>query len=355
MDKERKTRFVKRVETYGYAVARLRARKSFLLTTSDYESLLKIGSTRELLHVVSRSPLYGRYLEGLEGLTLDDVERRLWEAQAKALDDVKKMIRGPTSLFLDYLQRKFELETLRTLVRVKAFDLPLTEALKYVIPIGSFTRERIEEMLRAKDLLRMIDMVGDEELERKLMAALEKYKSLNNPLPLEAAIDRYMDYVVSKGAEKLPRTDRRWVLKFLNVESDLKNIVLAVRSKSLNLAIEDFNEYIVLPHYFKVTPEAINKAFTAPSVDVAIQTLASLTPYGSVLLKAGSDPISLEREAKRYLIEEYRKVFFYNPFNMGFVYAFLNLLYLELSNIKTLIIGRHDELPSELIAESLLI
>ncbi|MEM4700007.1 MAG: V-type ATPase subunit [Candidatus Nezhaarchaeales archaeon] len=346
-------KLAKRLETYAYAVARLRARKAFLLTSTDYESLLKASSLKDALLVVSKSPIYGRYLKGIEEEGIEVVERRLREAYLKLLNEVKLMIRGPTAFFLDSIILKFELESLKTVLKAKALNIPASEALKFVIPAGRFTQVKLAELLGAKDLIRAILLIEDEELQKKLLMASEKVKEYGSTLPLEAAIDKHAYMSMSMGIEKLPELDREWITKLFGTEIDLKNVVLLVRSYLLKVGLEDYKEYIMIPFFYRVESDDLIKLLASPTIDALIQALASQVHYGGLLLKAGRDPATMEREAQRYMVDEYRKVFMQNPFHMGFIYAFLNLAYLELKNLIAIIVGKHERLPSETIAELL--
>jgi len=342
-------------KVYGYAVARLRARRGFFPTLSDYEDLLKIATPKELMHALSRLPIYGRYFEGLEEAGLDDVERRLKEAQVEVLSDLKDMVRGPSSSFFDFILRKLELEALKTIVRAKARGLPLTEALRFTVPVGRLSPERIEEMLKAKDLPRMIGLIGDVELERRLLAALERYERLRSPLPLEAAIDRQAYSYLLRGAEALREPDgRRWVRELVGTEIDLKNVLFLMRSYALKVSLEDFEEYIELPHFYRVSRELLASLLASPNIEVVIRTLASQTPYGPPLLKAGPNLISVEREMHRFMISRYQRVFLYSPFHVGFIYAFLHLFFTGLRNLQAIVVGKREGLPNEMIAEALI-
>lgn len=351
---EVKLGFLKRLETYSYVVARLRARKAFLLTSTDYEGLLKAASLKDALLAMSKSPTYGRYLKGVEEEEVEVVERRLRESYLKLLNEVKLMIRGPTSFFLDYILQKFELEALKTALKAKALNIPASEALRFIVPAGRFTQAKLEELLRAKDLNRAILSIEDEELQRKLIVASEKSKEYGSAFPLEAAIDKHAFMLMSTGIKKLPKLDKEWVARLFGIETDLRNIILLVRSYLLKVGLDDYKEYIMLPFFYKVSSDLLIKLLTSPSTEALAQAVSAQTSYGKFLLRAGLDPAALEREAQRYMIDEYRKVFMQSPFHMGFIYSFLNLVYLELKNLITISVGKHERLPSETIAERLI-
>ncbi|MCX8205366.1 MAG: V-type ATPase subunit, partial [Candidatus Nezhaarchaeota archaeon] len=333
----------KRVETYGYVTARLRARKAFLLTPADYESLLKAASLKDALLIILKSPIYGRYLKGIEEEGgVEGIEQKLRKAYLELLNEVKLMIRGPTSFFLDHVLQKFELEALKAVLKAKALNIPASEALRLIVPAGRLTRAKLEELLRAKDLIRAILIIEDEELQRRLLAASERSKEFGGTFPLEAAIDRYAFSLMSTGIEKLPELDRKWVSKLVGTEADLKNIVLLVRSYLLKVGIEEYKEYVMLPFSYKVASDLLVKLLTSPNIETLTQALASQTRHGALLLKTGSDPAVLERETQRYMISEYRKVFLQSPFHMGFIYSLLSLIHLELRDLRAIIVGKHD-------------
>ncbi|MEM1538697.1 MAG: V-type ATPase subunit [Candidatus Nezhaarchaeales archaeon] len=348
----KKRRIIKRVEAYGYAVARLRARLSGFLKRSDYETMLKMGSTREILRFISSSTLYGRFLGSLEGLDLMEVEKGLTRAYYSLFDDVRRMLKPDVRFFLDAVHRKFELETLRSLIRAKAASLPPSEALKVIVPVGRYTREFCEELLRAKDLVRLISMVEDKMLERNLLAAVKEYERIKSPLPLEAAVDRYNYSMLFSEADKLSGLDRRWISMFLGMEVDVKNMVSIIRGREQGLTADQINELALIPHYYNLNPGIVVKAASAPNLQVAIQTLA-LTRYGVALSKAEPTLLSVEVSLTNYLLNEYRRVFLYYPFHVGFIYAFLNLAFYEVSDIRALLIGKAEGLPADAIVEHL--
>jgi vacuolar-type H+-ATPase subunit C/Vma6 len=54
------------------------------------------------------------------------------------------------------------------------------------------------------------------------------------------------------------------------------------------------------------------------------------------------------------MVSRYQRVFLHSPFHVGFVYAFLHLLFTGLRNLQVMVVGKREGLPSEIIAKALI-
>lgn len=350
-----KVKPLKRIETYAYPIARLRARRGLLLKKSGYEAALKTTSPLGLLRFISSSSVHGRFIGTIEELgDLVNVEKRIMRAYYDHFEDVRKMLKKEVRPLLDAVYRKFELEALKSIIRAKSADVAPSEAFKTILPIGRYDLKTCENMLRARDMLGLIALIDDELLKNNLTIAFKKSEELRSPLPLEVAIDRYAYSILFSEARKLTGLDKKWINRFLGVEVDIKNIVSVIRGKTYGLTVDEIKDYVIVPHYYKLDAPLLIKAASAPGVEGTVRMLDS-TPYAISLSKAEPTPLGVEKCLTRHLIREYERVFVRYPFHTGFIYAFLNLCFFEVRDVRAMLIGKAEELPADAIAEHLIL
>jgi len=338
-----------RASKYGYSVARVRALKSFMLTEQDYEKLIKSEDLSDAIRKISGT-IYAPYFKEVSQISWIEVEKRL----IKALDDTyKKVVEMAPPIarkILELVKEKLELETLKQLIRCSASKLSFEKVAKLIVPLGKYDLEFSRKFLE-RELEEAIDLIMDEEIREVLKERLEDYERLGIATPLEVALDHYVFSKMLNEARKLPKLDRNYCEHLIGTEIDAINIVILVRGKAMKLKAADI-EYMLIPEKYKLKRE-ITAALGVEDPLEAYRLLASGYYIGKLPLRVSSIE-DVERAVKKMIINESYKMFITYPFHAGLLYAFMNLKYYEIRDIRTILMGKYLGVEEDFIREHLL-
>ena len=335
---------MRRPDEYAYALARVYAKRSFMLRRSDYEAMAKAVSYHQALRHLAATP-YAKYIGEAEAIA--DVERGLAKSYEDLFSEVVRLASGKPRAFLEAVKYRHELEALKAVLRAKFAGLTREEALRNIVPIGRVTQELCERMLGARDVASAIAMVWDEALRSSLLSALEEAEDLRNPYPIELAVDRHAYQVLGRACEELKGMDRDWARRLLGEEVDAKNVVACLRLKSMG--IKDYQAYL-LPYKLRFTVERASRLMAAPTIGEAVAMVRDIV--GEV--KASTVP-EVEAHLARRLASINSSVFLHYGFHVGLIYALLNLKFFELRDLKALLIGKSEGLSAEEILSRLVL
>lgn len=332
------------VSEYAYGIARLRAKRTFMLKPEDYETLLRAPTIHQALtHLRSVSDL-AREIPQTEAP--HDIERHLLNKFAEIFQVLIKTLKGNSRAFLEATFNKYEYETLKALLKTKFLGLPEDEISLIAPPLGRYSGPLYTSLLSARSVDQAIDMIPDVELKLPLKEASKQADALKNPLPIETAIDNLLFTNLWKLTDKLKMIDRRWVVHLLGVEVDIKNILVLVRGKALGLQ-PSVIEKMLLPFNYKLPFNL--KDLTSQSLASILQVLSS-TYYGKAISSLAKEAIEIERTLQSLWVKENESVFLHYPFTLGLFYAYINLKYVELRDIRAILLSKLAELPPHKVA-----
>ncbi len=335
---------MRRPDQYAYALARVYAKRSYMLKPADYEAMAKAISYHQALRHLSTT-FYAKYVAGTE--ELPDVERGLALSYNELFDEVSRFVSGKPRAFLELVKYRHELEVLKALLRAKFAEVPKNEALRNVVPLGKFNQEFCEKLLGARDVTTAISLIQDEALRSTLLSALKEAEELKNPYPIEVAVDKYVYQLLGKTSGELGGLDREWIKKLLGEEVDTKNLMICLRLKSMG--VKDPQIYL-LPYKYRFTVERATRVMAAPTVGEALAAVRDL--IGEVKYTSLSD---VEGYLLKRLASINASVFLHYGFHLGLLFALLNLKFFELRNLKALLIGKSEGLPGEEILSRLIL
>lgn len=348
-----------RASRYGYAVSRVRGMKASLLKTTEYEALIKAISEQDALRILSGTT-YAPLSSSLSTKEFDilTLERALLESYYAVYERVMSFAVGAAKAFLRRAYQRYEFACLKSIIRAFYADVPREEAMIYVTPIGSFDIEVCADLLRKRELREVIEKIRETKLKAKLLESMEKSMRLHSSLPLECEIDKYCFAVLRRLANQLKDWDKQPVKRILGMEIDLTNINNLIRTKSMGLDILTTKSFLI-PIRYRLGFEFESSLNMLTALD-ALRTLAT-GYYSNPLLdiistcERGETILPVEIALKRHYIKENLKVFGGYPFHVGTLFAYLNLKYYEVGDIRAVIIGKFNRLPPEKIKDLLIL
>ena len=337
------------VAKYAYINAKVRGMMGRLLTKEAIDSLIGAESFQTMVRLLEQSP-YGPRLAELpfEEINSRSLDRVFSEDFIEAFNAVYRSSPNKVRTFLDNVQMKFEARTLKTLIRVKAANLPLEEAMRYVIPVGTLTMDLCEGLLRKKDLKEMIDAIPIKIFKEAIKERWRYYEENENIFPLEVAIDKTAFEEIWRYIEdNMKGVDKQAAERVVGTEIDTINIKVILRGKSLDLNPSTIQDFLLRAKY-KLKKEAVERGLYARNITEAAEAL-TVYPYETVMHRAlrmyeeEKSLTAFEVELDKLIYDVSRKVGLGYPFQIGTILCYLNLKWFEIKNLKTIVVGKEEK------------
>ncbi|MCS7386169.1 MAG: V-type ATPase subunit [archaeon GB-1867-005] len=338
-----------RASKYAYSIARVRAMKSFMLTKEDYEDLLKAKDLNEAFKKLAET-IYAPYFKEAREATWIEIEKKLMKALSDIYEKVIEMAPEKAKDILSLIEKKLEIETLKQLIRGCISKLPIEEAMKFIFPIGEYSTEFCREFLR-KDLNEAIELIKDEEIKEIIKQKIPEYEKLNITTPIEVALDKHILSKLLRQARKLPKLDKKHCEHLVGIEIDMTNITTIVRGKAMKLSVKEIKDMLI-PESYKLDREII-AAIGVEDPFEAYRLLVSGYYIGKLPPKVNSVE-EVEWAVKKAIINESRRVYITYPFHAGLLYAFMNLKYYEVRDVRVILMGKHLGVEEQIIRKHLL-
>jgi len=209
---------------YDYGNARLRARRSRLLTESDYVSLLDEPTIDGVISALTDTP----YKEAVDAalVRFDGVEC-VFEAVRRhltaTLQTVRSFYAGEPGDLIDLLLRHWDRHNLLTILRGHSQGVAQETITSLLIPAGQLDEAALRELARQPDMNAVIDLMLLWQLPHA--RALHAVRREGTPTldRLELALDR-SHYAALQDALEPARGNRRLVLEYIGTEVDQINM-----------------------------------------------------------------------------------------------------------------------------------
>lgn len=354
---------------FGYGNARLRARKTNLLSRADYEAL--VGRDVEAVLGELSSTAYGPEVEG--ALTRFGGVRRLHEAVRQnltnSLEDMRGFYEGAARELVDILLSRWDLHNTVTLLRGESMA-PLTEdALAYVFPIGSLSDALAREIARQNEFAAAVGLLirwrlPDPDTAATLRDAWPEYERTEDLAALEHAVTAGW---TARTAEDLATTgpDGDPLRRFFGRETDERNVLVALRLREALgrgelSGIPTSNETGVYLPGGSVRLDRLDDAIRLPDTGATARELAEAGPgdrWQQPLERwaSGGDLIMLQRELEERRISDTVALFSRNPLGVDVPVAYAVAKENEARNLRLVGEGAERGLDPEVVRSQLLI
>lgn len=341
---------------YALAVALTGALKSFILTPSQYEAMLRIKDPYKILTMLEETVYKQAVSEVLDKtFNIENIERALLIHYYDIFRKVLSATPAYVKPLLNVILERHELTCLKTLIKLLAQNVDPEEAFRIIVPVGRYNENVCKIILSTKDISLIIDFLDDElkGIVSSLFHILLS-KKIGLTAPLETAMDRYAMTHVWNEVQKLKGYDRKIAEYLIGVEIDAMNIMTVLRIKNVGVDIANIGNFII-PVYYKIPNDTLIKMYVAPSIPKAIDILMG-SYYGKVILLDKEKTLfELETSLKRHIAKESAKVFQGDRFHVGILIGFLNLKFYEVNDLITIINGKVRGIPEGDIQKALIL
>ncbi len=256
---------------YPYMYARISAKRAKLLDSQDYEKLLKMQPNE-----IARYLEEGEYREDIDELGarhdgVELVELALNRNLSRVFTHMCQISPEPLEKVIKAYLRKYDIMSLKRLLRWKRSGEGQNDIEDLLIPVGSLTFDELE---------RLSDMEFDQILEEINFADSEinyqNYLEDREDLPeIERALDQAYYDELSMLAEKVdsPRFSR-----FIREELENENLRTALRLKKYDFEPDEIREYLAVRNGSELVEQVVN----ADDFDEAMETVRNSGKAGDI-------------------------------------------------------------------------
>lgn len=284
-------------------------------------------------------------------------------------EEIMKHSPKSVASLLSTILMKFEADNIKTMLRVKGTKISVDEASKYIMPVGRLDAVRCQKILDASESINdVVKLLSDLEYWSVLKEASREYKEIGFSLPLEIALEKYVYGKIWRAAGKLRGLDKKIARTILRIEIDSINIKVILRCKETGIS-EDQIRYYLIPLTDVFGEQELEEAINAIDIKSSIKSLLAAAKLAMArdyqymltdLLKdyyASQSLSQLEIVLERGLLKTSLKMLKkYTPFfNVGLILAYLNLKWFELRNLRAIVKGAENKIPSDKIRKLLVI
>lgn len=309
--------------------------KGMLLSEEHFRSLLNAESFKEVLHILQTT----NYAEEFSDIPAQDISpselsnilyKSLFQDYEKTIRSIHSRLRG----FFILLYQKYELINLKTILRgIFSHTEPEKVAL-LLLPTERYTLFSKETLLEFRNVQDVISHLQGTFFQYPLNRALRRFEDEQEFFPLEMALDLHYYHTLWETMEKLPEAEKKIVTEILGMSLDMLNVAWIIRFKEeYHFSTEEILNYTIQHGYAFAFRERRELAETRDTEEI----IASLknTPYGKGLADNVS-PSNIYVNLCRYMIDQLKKFFAGNPFQIGVILGYLWLKEFEIADIITI-------------------
>jgi len=343
---------------YPYICARVKAKKSFLLSKDAYHRMLSMDLAEigrylgETQYREEMAALGTRY----DGATL--IENGISQNLAKTYTDILSFSGGHLrQLIAEYLHR-WDIYNVKTLIRGKATKASIDDIKEILIPAGSLKQEFINQMLQTTTTEELLETLRQQSVvyvdEELLRNALQTGKLA----VMEDALDKEYYSSLLKSIRKTTISEERF-LDFMRKEIDITNLKVLFKLKSEGMSGEAMTQYFI-PGGLEFKSDRLTKLAISEGMKEMMDDIRQ-SSYGDYIhvdieeFEDTKDISSLLREMDKALLDLADKFSHLYPLSILPVLDYVLRKKTEVENIRIIARGKESGLDPELIKKLLVL
>jgi vacuolar-type H+-ATPase subunit C/Vma6 len=333
----------------NYVVLRTHARISDLLDKQQMKRLADAVNIDEFIERLKETP-YGEIdVEHNDKIALN-LEKVFIKKFTERIEEIVKITPASMGEFLHaYFDFRFEILNIKRILRGKFTESSAEEIDESLIPIEPYIVRDYSELVGADSLEEVVMKLSGTSYET-LIEKLELYKEYDALWPLELELNYIYARNILRLTEKLPSSDRRIVNSLVKYETDVENVLIAMKRRGKeNLDMDSF-----FPVTYGINLVELRAFIEEESLIKAIDNLKE--PYRSVLEPIKRGDIALVRAMLRKgKYDAATKARAGNQFGFNVILAFLVYSEIEKDNLVGLAWGEVQGLSSDQLLKYIVI
>ena len=322
---------------YKTIYAKIAAMSAQLLTAEDYKQLIAMNSTGDIAGYLKNNTVYGPLFREMDpgavhrSLLEEILKERVILAAGRLIHyldgDYKKFIRG--------ILMKNEIRELKTVARRILIEKDVDRITEGCLYLAKNQKLDLNKLEAARSIRELIDALEGTVYFNFLKNVRDEAES-GSLFHFEMALDKAYFSILGEYAEHLAPEDRKAFIEIYGSITDMLNIQLIYRGKRYFDLPPDVLFNYSLPFgnrlpYKKVLALCYSKDWQD------LQKIVQDTPYGFLLKGDDKQDIYMERRMNRYLYYRLRSRLKRSSDDISPLFAFLELLELEVKDITAII------------------
>ncbi len=335
------------VARFGAIFTKVKALESRMLSTADYEVLLRAESEQQVVHYLMHNTDYGNAFQkkGQTELSMMSVERALHQYLFDRYEQMMfYVIDADRKLFKTLLMR-YEVESLKMVIRTVYSQSHDPDIALNMTTSHHFQIEDFSKLLSAKSLDQLVDSLMSTDYGSVLKPYLGEDKS-RLLFYMEMNLDRYYFKRLYNNILHLKGAGRKFMETAFGTNVDLLNIQWIYRGLNhYDLSAEELFNYC-LKGGFNINLKQL-KALCYASDGMAFNKILLMTRYKTMFGEGDSVGLVLERDMERTLYNLFHKQVQEAHLNLITPVAYLHALEFEIRDLFAIIEAKRYKLNAE--------
>lgn len=337
------------VSTYGYVNARVRTRRSSLLSGSSYKALAAASSLSDTLNLLARLKL-GTLIEHAPERSIESLECLLIQEEVRQVLGIRNASKGLARDILTVLLSRIDAQNVKAILRAwQKHDKTVIGIIEspglLVLPV--------QDMLVTKTLMKFAGYLSGAffyESFLGLAAAYEQHKSL---FEVEVGIDKSIYHDLWNITTRLNKMDQPIVRRMVGIEIDLQNLDWVARIRKYYQTQVATIDASLIPNGYRLPQATLRKMILTGSLDEGLDRILPGMATESSDTTQTEALERLERFLNQALHYEANRLFLEYPLSIGSTIGYYYLLRIETRNIRSLINAKHYQLPPQRVLANL--
>jgi len=332
--------------------AKLKTRLSKRLDNAFFMELSRHRSLPEMIGQLRNTSF--AYLSDIYHQTgdLGMCELALFREELSSYKELEKMAPLDLKLFLTHLKTLYEIENLKSLLRLwfcrwvlKREQLPYAQYLYRDQIVHSIP---VEDILQAEDPYKVIDLLSETPYQPALNRGLPRALSEGSLFYAEWELDRWYFIELHKQASQLNKRDVSVALRYVGAAIDRENLNYLIRINALQKEGEAFLDRLI-PNGLRIHKKLVNDLKEEEKSDETQLFRKFYPEFAALMTSRGSRSEVLdflEQADLNYREKEARRALHGDPFSIGVLLSYCFYKRLEMEKLLMLLNGGNLELDS---------
>jgi len=341
---------VNAVSTYGLVNARVRTKRSSLLTANAYKALATASELSDALDLLSRYN-YQLSFDRVHDHSIESIERLLIKEKVRRILAITNSSRGPARDIMALMLNRIDAENVKTILRAwQKHD----QSVGNIIECPGLAVLPIAKMLVAPNLVKFAEYLANLPFHDAFLKAAEGFERRKSLFEIEVAIDKSIYGAIWDLTSELNKTDQHIVRRMVGIEIDLKNLDWVARIRKYYLSQIKLTENSLIPNGYRLPYTTLQKMISTGSLEDGLEKiLPGLTPASTTESDQITSLERLEQFLNQALFHEANRLFLEFPLSIASTIGYYYLIRIESRNIRTLINSKYYKLPQQIVLTKL--
>lgn len=343
---------------YAYACARVKARKSFLLSKDTYSRLLVMD-----IHEIGRFLGETQYKDEMAqqasryyGANL--VEVAVTRNLAETYSDVLSFTTGHLREMVGNYLRRWDTFNVKTILRGKISKARPEEIIDTLVPAGAFSEEYLKSLIEMESVHEVMEVLSKQPSLRMTPELHREVVEAGKLAPLEDHLDKMLYYDLLDVIEPTNNAERL-LRDFIRREVDVTNLKVLLKLKAERIPEDRIQKYLI-PGGLEFSLEKLRTMAPGEGVDTIVSELEKSSMFEAIKpaierFRADRKLSELTIALDKALIGTSEKFANFYPLSVLPIVNYMIRKKVEVDNIRIIARGKESGLSKKVIEELLVV